>query len=156
MGPSIKLLPSLAIISALLFMGGCASHAPAPSYAHLSDDPWEAGSASAAHRDTPGGEDRANYVRAQEKAMAREYAVLHERQLRDAYEKGARDTMEDFKGRMRAQAGFVWEPPMVEMVDMPAQQINGAIYPAHRAPVIIRPGRWVEYNGIALPDLEGR
>lgn len=103
----------------------------------------------------PGSEDRANYVTAKERAMAREYAAMGDRQLREAYEKGARDTLEDFKGRMNARAGFVWEPPLIEMVEMPAAQVNGAIYPAHRTPVIIRPGRWVEENGIALPNLEG-
>ena len=96
-------------------------------------------------------EDRAGYVRAQDKATAREHAVLGDRQMIDAYERGVRDTLEDFRGRMHARSGFVWEPPMIEMVDMPAANINGAIYPAHRAPVIIRPGRWVEEHGIALP-----
>jgi hypothetical protein len=114
---------------------------------------WHDGQTTVAD-DKLSSEDEANYVRAKEKAIAKEFSVLEGRQLKDAYEQGVRDTLEDFKGRMRASSGFVWEPPLIEWVAMPAQQINGAIYPSHKAPVIIRPGRWVEENGITLPDVE--
>lgn len=140
----------LSVASVLLLLAGCSS---TPHQRSSVDEQWHA---QEEKQPTLSEEDKANYVNAREKAMAREYALLSDRQVREAYQRGARDTLEDFKGRMRAKAGFVWEPPLVEMVEMPAAQVNGAIYPAHRAPVIIRPGRWVEDNGVALPDLEGR
>lgn len=71
--------------------------------------------------------------------------------LDDAYRKGVTDTLEEFEGRMRARQGFTYEPPIIEYVDMPAQVMNGALYPRHKAPVIISPGRWIESNGVPVP-----
>ncbi|ULQ48336.1 hypothetical protein JN531_017025 (plasmid) [Flagellatimonas centrodinii] len=52
---------------------------------------------------------------------------------------------------MRARQGFTYEPPIIEYVEMPAQVMNGALYPRHKAPVIVSPGRWVETNGVPVP-----
>lgn len=98
--------------------------------------------------------DRAAGVSARDKSALIQHGLLTERQRREAYEQGVRDTLQDFKGRMRAQAGFTYEPPLVEVIDMPARQVNGAIIPGHKTPVIIRRGRWVEHNGVALPEVD--
>ncbi len=95
--------------------------------------------------------DKQRYITIEDKRAAMEFRALKEKDLTDAYKQGVQDTLSDFKGRMRARSQFVWEPPIIEMVDMPASVQNGALYPRHKTPVIIAPGRWVEENGIRLP-----
>lgn len=73
-----------------------------------------------------------------------------------AYEDGVAETLEDFRGKMNARQGFVWEPPVVEYQQMPSMVMNGALYPAHKTPVVVSPGRWVEANSIMLPEAATR
>lgn len=87
-----------------------------------------------------------------DRAALLEYRRASRAEAERAYQDGVRDTMEEFKGQMHGRSNFVWEPPLVEMVDMPTQVINGALVPAHKAPVIISPGRWVEHNNVQLPN----
>ena len=42
-----------------------------------------------------------------------------------AYEQGVRDTLQEYKGRMRAREEYVYEPPLVQEVDMPARIVGG-------------------------------
>lgn len=70
-----------------------------------------------------------------------------------AYEQGVRDTLQEYKGRMRAREEYVYEPPLVQEVDMPARIVGGTFYPAHKEKVIVRPGRWVQENSVPAPDL---
>jgi len=79
--------------------------------------------------------------------------TMKDRALLDAYERGARDTLEDQKGRLRAQRGFVYEPPVIEYMDIPAGISNGAAYPGHKVPVILKKGRWTERNNVMLPNI---
>lgn len=88
--------------------------------------------------------------RAREAAISDLRAVERNR-VDDAYRRGVTDTLEEFQGRMRARQGFTYEPPIIEYVEMPAQVMNGALYPRHKAPVIVSPGRWVETNGVPVP-----
>ncbi|MEQ9223828.1 MAG: hypothetical protein RJQ08_11525 [Salinisphaeraceae bacterium] len=81
-----------------------------------------------------------------------EYQRLSRGQAEAAYRRGVADTMEEFRGQLHGQRGFVWEEPVVEMVEMPARVINGALVPRHMSPVVISPGRWVESNGVDLPE----
>ena len=87
----------------------------------------------------------------EDKRRAYEHEAMQKGALRDSYEKGVRDTLKDFKGRMRAKSNFTYEPPVIDVIDMPAVVKNGALYPRHRVPVIIKQGHWVENNGVALP-----
>jgi hypothetical protein len=43
---------------------------------------------------------------------------------------------------------YVWKPPLVSEVDMPARVINGVMIPAHRELVILRPGYWVKTENV--------
>lgn len=76
---------------------------------------------------------------------------MRQGQINAAYDQGVNDTLEEFRGRMHGRSSFVFEPPVIEWVDMPAQVINGALVPAHRAQVMVTPGRWVEHNGVPVP-----
>ncbi len=86
-----------------------------------------------------------------EHKAANELRRLRQFQIDTAYQRGVEDTLKEFRGQMHARESFVYEPPLVDMVEMPAQVINGALYPKHTAPVIYTPGRWIESNGIELP-----
>lgn len=66
---------------------------------------------------------------------------LTQEALRDAYEQGVRDAIRDFKAKSSAPH-YVYEPPVIEYVEVPAQVRDGAFYPAHREPVVVRPGYW--------------
>lgn len=70
-----------------------------------------------------------------------------------AYEQGVRDTLQEYKGRMRAREQYVYEPPLVQEVDVPARIIGGTFYPEHKQKVIVRPGRWVQENSVPAPDV---
>lgn len=74
--------------------------------------------------------------------------------FKKAYEQGVRDTLNEYKARMRARSEYVWEPPLVQNVMMPARVIGGTFYPAHEEMVIIKPGRWVVDNGLPAPDVK--
>lgn len=97
-------------------------------------------------------EDKANRITLEDKRAALKMLSLQENKLKSAYENGVRDTLEDFKGRMDARKVFTYEPPVVEYVEMPAQVINGVLYPARVQPVFVTPGRYIENNGILLPN----
>lgn len=87
-----------------------------------------------------------------ERAAAQQYRNLVGSRERQAYRDGVRDTLEDFRGKMQARQGFVWEPPVVDYVEVPGGVRNGAYVPAHREAVIVSPGRWVEANAVDLPQ----
>lgn len=86
-----------------------------------------------------------------ERRAAAEIKALRQKQIDRAYGEGVKDTLEEFRGRMQAREGFVYQPPVIEWVDMPGQVINGAMVPAHRQMVILSAGRWIESNGAAVP-----
>lgn len=71
---------------------------------------------------------------------------------KNAYEQGVRDTVREFKSRMRARSQFVWEPPIVQEVWVPGRVVGGTFYPGHSEKVIVSPGRWVEENGVPAPE----
>lgn len=69
-----------------------------------------------------------------------------------AYESGVRDTMNEYKSRMRARSEFVFEPTVIDRVCLPGRVIGGTYYPAHCEPVIVKPGRWVMDGGVPAPE----
>lgn len=75
---------------------------------------------------------------------------------RKAYEAGVRDTLQEYKQRMRAREQYVFEPPVMQEVWVPARIVGGTFYPAHYEKVIVKPGRWVEENGLPAPESTGR
>jgi hypothetical protein len=73
-------------------------------------------------------------------------------ELTKAYNEGFRAGKEiiaaEFRTRSELNQPYVWKPPMISDVDMPARVVNGVMIPAHRELVIVRPGHWVRTENI--------
>jgi len=78
-------------------------------------------------------------------------------ELKKAYDEGFRAGKEiiaaEFRTRSELNQPYVWKPPLISEVDMPARVVNGVMIPAHRELVIVRPGYWVRTENI-LKDRE--
>jgi hypothetical protein len=72
--------------------------------------------------------------------------------LTKAYNEGFRAGKEiiaaEFRTRTELNQPYVWKPPMISDVDLPARVVNGVMIPAHRELVIVRPGYWVRTENI--------
>jgi len=72
--------------------------------------------------------------------------------LTKAYNEGFRAGKEiiaaEFRTRTELNQPYVWKPPMISEVDMPARVVNGIIIPAHRELVIVKPGYWVRTENL--------
>jgi hypothetical protein len=73
-------------------------------------------------------------------------------ELKRSYDEGFRAGKEiiaaEFRSRTELNQPYVWKPPMISEVDMPARVVNGVMIPAHRELVIVRPGYWVRTENI--------
>jgi hypothetical protein len=73
-------------------------------------------------------------------------------ELKKAYDEGFRAGKEiiaaEFRTRSELNQPYVWKPPMISEVDMPARVVNGVMIPAHRELVIVRPGYWVRTENL--------
>ena len=73
-------------------------------------------------------------------------------ELKKAYDEGFRAGKEiiaaEFRTRSELKQPYVWKPPLISEVDMPARLVNGVMIPAHRELVIVRPGYWVETENL--------
>jgi hypothetical protein len=73
-------------------------------------------------------------------------------ELKRSYDEGFRAGKEiiaaEFRNRTELNQPYVWKPPMISEVDMPARVVNGVMIPAHRELVIVRPGHWVRTEKI--------
>jgi len=73
-------------------------------------------------------------------------------ELKNAYDEGFRAGKEiiaaEFRTRSELNQPYVWKPPMISEVDMPARVVNGVMIPAHRELVIVRPGYWVRTENL--------
>jgi hypothetical protein len=73
-------------------------------------------------------------------------------ELKKAYDEGFRAGKEiiatEFRTRSELNRPYVWQPPLISEVDMPARVVNGVMIPAHRELVIVRPGYWVRTENI--------
>ena len=73
-------------------------------------------------------------------------------ELKKAYDEGFRAGKEiiaaEFRTRTELNQPYVWQPPMVSEVDIPARVVNGVMIPAHRELVIVRPGHWVRTENL--------
>jgi hypothetical protein len=74
-------------------------------------------------------------------------------ELKKAYDEGFRAGKEiiaaEFRTRVELNQPYVWKPPMISEVDIPARVVNGVMIPAHRELVIVKPGYWVRTEEIA-------
>ena len=77
-------------------------------------------------------------------------ASCHE--LKKAYYEGFRAGKEiiaaEFRTRTELNQPYVWKPPMISEVDLPARVVNGVMIPAHRELVILRPGQWIRAESL--------
>jgi hypothetical protein len=73
-------------------------------------------------------------------------------ELTKAYDEGFRAGKEiiavEFRTRSELNQPYVWKPPMISDVDMPARVVNGVMIPAHRELVIVKPGHWVRTENL--------
>ena len=73
-------------------------------------------------------------------------------ELKKAYDEGFRAGKEiiaaEFRTRSELNQPYVWKPPMISEVDLPARVVNGVMIPAHRELVIVRPGYWVRADNV--------
>jgi hypothetical protein len=73
-------------------------------------------------------------------------------ELKKAYDGGFRAGKEiiaaEFRTRTELNQPYVWKPPMISEVDMPARVVNGVMIPAHREIVIVKPGYWVRVENV--------
>jgi hypothetical protein len=73
-------------------------------------------------------------------------------ELKRSYDEGLRAGKEiiaaEFRTRSELNQPYVWQPPMISDVEMPARIVNGMMIPAHRELVIVRPGYWVRTENI--------
>lgn len=72
--------------------------------------------------------------------------------LTKAYNEGFRAGKEiiaaEFRTRTELNQPYVWKPPMISEVDMPARVVSGMMIPTHREFVIVRPGYWVRADNV--------
>jgi hypothetical protein len=72
--------------------------------------------------------------------------------LTKAYNEGFRAGKEiiaaEFRTRTELNQPYVWKPPMISEIDLPARVVNGVMIPAHRELVIVKPGQWVRTENI--------
>jgi hypothetical protein len=80
-------------------------------------------------------------------------------ELRKAYDDGFRAGKEiiaaEFRTRSELNQPYVWKPPMISEIDIPARVVNGVMIPAHRELVIVKPGQWVRTENL-IQDMSGR
>jgi len=73
-------------------------------------------------------------------------------ELKRCYDEGFRAGKEiiaaEFRTRSELNQPYVWQPPMISEVDLPARIVNGMMIPAHKELVIVRPGYWVRTESI--------
>jgi hypothetical protein len=73
-------------------------------------------------------------------------------ELKKAYDEGFRAGKEiiavEFRTRSELNQPYVWKPPMISEVDMPARVVNGVMIPAHSELVIVKPGYWVRVENV--------
>ena len=76
-------------------------------------------------------------------------------ELKISYDEGFRAGKEiiaaEFRTRSELNQPYVWQPPMISDVEMPARIVNGMMIPAHRELVIVRPGYWVRTESMFQP-----
>jgi hypothetical protein len=72
--------------------------------------------------------------------------------LKKAYDEGFRAGKEivaaEFRTRTELNQPYVWKPPLISEVEMPARVVNDVMIPAHRELVIVKPGYWVRTENI--------
>ena len=75
--------------------------------------------------------------------------------LKRSYDEGLRAGKEmiaaEFRTRSELNQPYIWQPPMISEVDMPARVVNSVMIPAHRELVIVRPGYWVRTESMFHP-----
>jgi hypothetical protein len=66
----------------------------------------------------------------------------------DGFSAGKEIIAAEFRTRSDLNQPYVWKPPMISEVDMPARVVNGVMIPTHRELVIVKPGKWVRTENL--------
>ena len=66
----------------------------------------------------------------------------------DGFKAGREIIAAEFRTRSELNQPYVWQPPMISDVEMPARIVNGMMIPAHRELVIVKPGYWVRTENL--------
>jgi len=67
----------------------------------------------------------------------------------EGFRMGMRSVATEFRTKEEMNKPYVWRPPLVSDVDMPARVVNGVMIPAHTEPVIVSPGYWIRSENVA-------
>jgi len=144
-----RMIAFAALAAALVLIGGCVKRVEPPPLSEAEIAHASGQTARTSSRPPRGDTDNPEANDDRRKEV--EKFLLSEQGARAAYRRGVRDTMEEFRGRREGRERFVWQPMLVEHVEVPAGIRNGAFRPSHTEPVIVSPGRWVEHNRVQLP-----
>ncbi len=77
-------------------------------------------------------------------------AELKQHAYEEGFRAGMRSVATEFRTKEEMNKPYVWRPPLVSDVDMPARIVNGVMIPAHTEPVIVSPGYWVRTESVSL------
>ena len=103
------------------------------------------------------GDRRRNRIQGESGNILRDLLLSHNtagflRRPEKAYDEGFRAGKEiiaaEFRTRTELNQPYVWKPPMISEVDMPARVVSGMMIPTHREFVIVRPGYWVRADNV--------
>ena len=73
---------------------------------------------------------------------------LYEQGYREGVKENLHTYMQNFQGGDFPY--YNWAGPTIQDVDMPARIVNGVFIPAHKEPVIIKPGEWRKDYGYPI------
>lgn len=75
---------------------------------------------------------------------------LKQKSYEEGFRVGIKSVATEFRTKEEMNKPYVWRPPLVSEVDMPARIVNGVMIPAHTEPVIVSPGYWIRSENVSL------
>lgn len=75
---------------------------------------------------------------------------LKQKSYEEGFRVGVKSVATEFRTKEELNKPYVWRPPLVSEVDMPARIVNGVMIPAHTEPVIVSPGYWIRSENVSL------
>ena len=73
---------------------------------------------------------------------------LKQQSYEEGFRMGIRSVATEFRTKEEMNKPYVWRPPLVTEVDMPARIVSGVMIPAHTEPVIVSPGYWIRTENV--------
>ena len=72
----------------------------------------------------------------------------HQKAYDSKFRAGKEIIATEFRTRSALKQHYVWKPPMITEIDIPARVVNGVMIPAHRELGIMKPGQWVRTENL--------